>query len=45
MRRSLSAVESKRLLRLVDLTGSGLARIGAAAAISTDDYEKAQEWS
>jgi len=44
-RRHLSTVESRRPLRLVDLTGSGLARIGATAAISTDDYEKAQAWS
>jgi RES domain len=44
-RRPLSTLEPRRPLRLVDLTGSGLARIGATAAISTDAYEKAQAWS
>jgi hypothetical protein len=39
------AIEAKRLLRLVDLAGGGLARLGATAAIFTDDYAKAQEWS
>lgn len=43
--RPLSSIEAERLLRLVDLTGGGLARLGATAAIFTDDYEKAQEWS
>jgi hypothetical protein len=43
--RPLSSIEAGRLLRLVDLTGGGLARLGATAAIFTDDYEKAQEWS
>lgn len=43
--RPLAATESERPLRLVDLTGGGLARIGATAAISTDAYGKAQQWS
>jgi RES domain len=43
--RPLSSIEAERLLRLVDLTGGGLARLGATAEIFTDDYEKAQEWS
>ncbi len=43
--RPLSSIEAERLLRLVDLTGGGLARLGATAAIFTDDYAKAQEWS
>ena len=29
----------------MDLTGGGLARLGATAAIFTGDYEKAQGWS
>lgn len=43
--RPLSGVEAQRPLRLVDLTGGGLARIGATAAISTDAYENAKVWS
>lgn len=41
----LSAIEPKRPLRLVDLTGAGLVGIGATAGISTDVYRKAQAWS
>jgi hypothetical protein len=43
--RPLSSKEAERLLRLVDLTGGCLARLGATAGIFTDNYEKAQEWS
>lgn len=43
--RPLAAVEAGDALRLVDLTGPGLARIGATGAISTDAREKAQAWS
>lgn len=43
--RSLALLRARQPLRLVDLTGAGLARIGATAAISTDDYQDAQAWS
>lgn len=44
--RSLSLVQSKRPLRLVDLRGSGLARMGADAALtSSTDYELTQKWA
>lgn len=43
--RPLALVRARQPLRLVDLTGPGLARIGATAAISTDDYREAQIWS
>jgi hypothetical protein len=43
--RPLAGIEADRPLRLVDLTGPGLARIGATGAISTDARERAQAWS
>lgn len=43
--RPLAALESERPLRLADLTGAGLARIGATGAISTGAYENAQTWA
>jgi hypothetical protein len=43
--RPLAGIEADRPLRLVDLTGPGLARIGATGSISTDAREKAQAWS
>lgn len=43
--RPLAGLEAGRPLRLVDLTGPGLARIGATGAISTGRYREAQAWS
>ncbi len=43
---SLSEIRSTRPLRLVDLSGSGLAGIGADARLTSgDDYALAQRWS
>lgn len=43
--RSLSRIESKRSLRLVDLTGAGLAQLGADARLTTEvPYEVARRW-
>jgi len=44
-RRLLSRVELDRPLRLVDLTESGLVRIGADMRLCTGDYTVAQRWS
>ena len=43
--RALTRIAPSRPLRLVDLSGSGLARIGADARILTGDHEIAQRWS
>lgn len=44
--RALSTVESERALALVDLTGKGLARIGADASLAVgDDYALAHRWA
>lgn len=43
--RPLAGIEADGPLRLVDLTGPGLARIGATGSISTEAREKAQAWS
>jgi len=43
--RGRSRVEIVRDLRVVDLTGSGLARIRADARLTTGDYTVAQRWS
>ena len=43
--RGLARVLSTRPLRLVDLTGPGLARIGADQRLCTGDYAYAQPWS
>lgn len=44
--RTLSIVEARRPLRLVDLRGNGLARMGADAALtSSTDYALTQKWS
>jgi len=43
--RALTEVATRRALRLVDLTGSGLARLGAGARISVGSYGVSQEWS
>lgn len=44
-RRHLARVEFARPLRLVDLTGPGLARIGVDAALVTAPWRDAQRWS
>lgn len=44
-RRSLARIEVRRRLRLVDLTGPGLARIGATAALFAGPHGPAQAWS
>ncbi len=44
--RNLSTVQSSRQLTLVDLTGKGLARIGADAALTAgDDHGLAHRWA
>jgi hypothetical protein len=43
--RSISRIESVRPLRLVDLTGSGLARIGADERLCSGDHRLAQRWA
>jgi hypothetical protein len=45
MKRRLSSVRFARPLRLVDLSGAGLARIGADNRLCTADYRVAQRWS
>ena len=44
-RRALSELVPRRPVRLVDLTGNGLARIGADARIFAGDRQDAQLWS
>jgi len=43
--RRLSRVEARRPLRLVDLRGEGLARIGADERLCAGEYALAQRWS
>lgn len=43
--RCLSTVTPKRDLRLVDLAGAGLTRIGADGRLTTGSYQIAQAWS
>lgn len=43
--RSISCLKSMRSLRLVDLTGAGLAKIGADNRLSTGDHRLAQRWA
>jgi hypothetical protein len=43
--RSLCRVSTSRPLALVDLTGAGLARIGADARLCTGDHALARRWS
>ena len=44
--RGLAVVTSKRTLRLVDLRGEGLARMGADAALTSGyDYELSRRWA
>jgi len=44
-KRGITRIEYTRPLRLVDLTGSGLAWIGADNQLCTGDYAIAQRWS
>lgn len=43
--RSLARIGVTRPVRLVDLTGSGLARLGTTAAVLAGRHAPAQEWS
>ena len=43
--RGLARIEVRRSLRLVDLTGSGLARLGADERLCAGDYAVAQRWA
>lgn len=43
--RALAVIEVRRKLRLVDLRGRGLARLGADARLSSGDPALAQRWS
>ena len=43
--RSLAIIEARRKLRLVDLRGRGLARLGADARLTTGELALAQRWS
>lgn len=43
--RGLSRIESRRPLRLVDLTGPGLARLGADERLCSGEHEVAQRWA
>jgi hypothetical protein len=43
--RSMAAIEPTRPLRLVDLTGAGLAKIGATAYVTAGAHPCAQMWS
>ena len=44
-RRDLARIRTSSKLRLVDLTGAGLARVGADARLCSGDYRVAQKWS
>ena len=43
--RVLTRIDAGRPLRLIDLTGSGLSRIGADARLTTGSHAIAQQWS
>lgn len=43
--RGLVELQVRRALRLVDLTGPGLAQLGADQRLCTGDYRMAQRWS
>lgn len=43
--RSVATIESSRELHLVDLRGSGLAKLGADARLCVGDYHVSQKWS
>lgn len=43
--RAISEVSARRSVRLVDVTGAGLARLGATVELSAGSHEVAQKWS
>lgn len=43
--RQIARLEVRRQLRVVDLSGPGLRRLGADARLSTGDYRIAQRWA
>ena len=43
--RGIAELHTRRPLQLVDLTGAGLARVGADERLCTGDYTVAQRWS
>ena len=43
--RGLARIEARRVLRLVDLGGPGLAHLGADARLGAGDYEIVRRWS
>jgi hypothetical protein len=43
--RSVALIDATRQLRLVDLTGPGLAHIGATGSLTSGSHEVAQVWS
>jgi RES domain len=43
--RSMSRLETRRKLRLVDLTGAGLAKLGADGRLCTGNHHLAQQWA
>lgn len=43
--RGLSRIEAERALHLVDLTGPGLARLGADERLCSGDHEVSQRWA
>jgi hypothetical protein len=45
LERGLARIEARKKLRLVDLTGEGLARIGADARLFAGDHLVARRWS
>lgn len=45
LKRALARIEVRRPLRLVDLAGSGLTRLGADARLTAGDYSVARRWA
>ena len=43
--RALARIQASRPLRLVDLTGPGLAQIGATGSLTSGSHDVAREWS
>lgn len=43
--RSMSRLETRQQLRLVDLTGAGLAKLGADGRLCTGNHRLAQQWA
>jgi hypothetical protein len=43
--RSISCLETQQKLRLVDLTGAGLAKLGADGRLCTGDHWLSQQWA